>query len=180
METKTDNFLPQDYTAPVSGGNYMKIQQGENKIRIMSRPIIGWLDWKDKTPYRFRFNQKPDKAFSPDKPIKHFWAMLVWNYNDEAVQILEITQSTIQKAIQDLTRDEDWGAPYTYDIKIVRKGQDLKTEYSITPSPKKKVDDEIYRIALEKPCNLEALFKSEDPWIVTNVHTPLEISDLPF
>lgn len=173
------DFLPQDYTVPQGGGAYMKIQQGENKIRILSKPIIGWLDWKDKVPHRFRFNAKPEKPLDKG-PIKNFWAFIVWNYNEQAIQVLEITQATIQGAIQNLSRDSDWGAPYDYDIKITRKGQDLSTEYSITPVPKKAVDETIHKAAMDKPCYLDALFDGGDPWAVNGKSTPIEISDLPF
>lgn len=173
------DFLPENYEAPQGGGNYMKLQSGENKIRILSRPIIGWLDWKDKIPYRFRMNEKPDKPLG-DKPIKHFWAFIVWNYNQQCVRILEITQSTIQKSIQDLSRNEEWGAPYEYDLKITRKGEDLKTEYSVMPSPKRTLPEEIKEAALAKPCYLEALFQGADPWAVDDRSTELAFQGLPF
>ena len=32
--------------------------------------------------------------------IKHFWAFVVWNYNDNLIQILEITQATIQRGLK--------------------------------------------------------------------------------
>lgn len=123
-------------------------------------------------------DKKPEKPMG-DKPIRHFWAFIVWNYNDQAIQILEITQATIQSTIQNLYRDSDWGAPYGYDIKIVRKGQELNTEYSVTPAPKKAIDPEIHKLALEKPAYLDALFDGEDPWL-SQKQTPLEIDDLPF
>jgi len=173
----TDSFMPDGYELPQSGGNYMKFQDGENKIRILSKPIVGWLDWKDKTPYRFQMKQKPDKPLGKD-PIKHFWAVIVWNYNDQAVQILEITQQTIQAAIQNLSKDEDWGTPFAYDLKITKKGKSLETTYSVVPGQKKPVSDEIQKAALEKPCNLEALFTGADPWVVTDKQTELET--LPF
>lgn len=177
--TMNNDFLPQDYEAPQGGGHYMKLQDGENKFRILSRPIIGWLDWKDKTPYRFRMKEKPEKPLG-DKPIRHFWAFIVWNYAAQAVQILEITQSTIQKSIQDLSKDEEWGAPFEYDIKITRKGKDLNTEYSITPSPKKPLDDTIKKAALDKPCFLDALFENADPWVIGKESTELAFVGLPF
>lgn len=173
------NFLPQDYEAPQGASSYMKLQDGENKIRILSKPIIGWLDWKDKKPYRFRMNNRPEKPMG-DSPIKHFWAFIVWNYADQAIQILEITQATIQKSIQNLSKDDDWGAPFFYDLKISRKGKDLNTEYTVTPSPKKDLPDEIKKAALEKPANLEALFEGADPWVVTDKHTELAFEGLPF
>jgi hypothetical protein len=157
-----NDFLPEGYEQPESGGNYMKLQDGENKIRILSKPIVGWMDWKDKNP------------------IKHFWAFIVWNYNDQAIQVLEITQQTIQSAITNLNKDEDWGAPYEYDIKIVKKGKDMETKYSVTPSPKKPLTDQIKQAALDKPCYLDALFSGTDPWIVTTESTELSFVSLPF
>lgn len=172
-------FLPEGYEAPQGTGNYMKLQSGENKFRILSKPIIGWLDWKDNKPHRFRMKERPEKPMG-DKPIRHFWAFIVWNYNAEAIQILEITQATIQKALQDLTRNEDWGAPYEYDIKITRKGEDLKTEYSVMPCPKKPLSEEIKKAATDKPCYLDALFNGDDPWVVNGVVTELAFAGLPF
>lgn len=174
-----NDFLPEGYEAPQTGGNYMKLQDGENKIRILSKPIVGWLDWKDKKPYRFPMKAKPEKPLDKN-PIKHFWAFIVWNYNAQAIQILEITQQTIQTAIANLNKDEDWGPPFDYDLKINKKGKDLQTEYSVTPGQKKPIAPEIQKAALEKPCYLEALFSDADPWVVTDKQTELAFTDLPF
>ena len=175
-----NDFLPQNYEQPQSGANYMKFQKGDNKFRVLSRPIVGWIDWKDKVPYRFDMKSKPEKPMVEGVSVKHFWAFLVWNYSEGAVQILEVTQSTIQKTIGDLSKDEDWGAPFEYDLKVIRKGEGKETEYSITPSPKKVLSDEIKKAALDKPCNLDALYSGTDPWVITDKKTELAFSDLPF
>ena len=172
-------FLPENYEAPQGNAGYMKLQDGENRIRILSKPIIGWLDWKDKKPFRFRLKERPEKPLEKG-PIKHFWAFLVWNYASQNVQIMEITQATIQKHIQDLSKDDEWGAPFFYDLKITRKGKDLDTEYSVTPSPKKDLTDDIKKAALEKPANLEALYDGADPWMVTDKYTEYAFQSLPF
>lgn len=177
--SQSNDFLPVNYETPAGSANYMKLQKGENKFRILSKPIIGWLDWKDKIPYRFIMSEKPEKPLT-DRPIKHFWAFLVWNYQAQSVQILEITQVSIQKTIQDLSKDDEWGAPFFYDIKVTRKGEDLNTEYSVTPSPKKDLTDEIKKAALEKPAYLEALYEGADPWIITDKQTELAFTGLPF
>lgn len=173
------DFLPTDYSMPESGGHYMKLQDGENKIRILSKPIVGWLDWKDKKPYRFHMKNKPEKPLDKN-PIKHFWAFIVWNYNEQAIQILEITQQTIQTSIANLSKDEDWQSPFDYDLKISKKGRDLETKYSVVPLPKKPVTDEIKQAALDKPCYLDALFSGGDPWLVTDQQTELAFIGLPF
>ncbi len=139
-----NDFLPQDYEAPVSSAhNYFKFEKGENRFRILSKPIIGWLDWQDKKPLRFRFDKKPTAPIDPKKPIKHFWAFVVWNYKSEALQILEVTQSSIQGAIQSLTRDADWGSPFLYDIKVIKAGELLDTTYTVNPVPHKPVTKEV-------------------------------------
>lgn len=173
-----NDFLPQGYEAPQGNSSYAKLQDGDNKFRILSKPIVGWLGWENKVPHRFRMNDKPTKQF--DQPLKHFWAFIVWNYNEQAVQILELTQATVQKAIADLSKNDDWGAPFFYDIKITRKGKDLNTEYSVMPSPKKDLGEEIKKAALEKPAYLETLFDGGDPWTVTDKQTDLAFTDLPF
>jgi hypothetical protein len=159
-----NDFLPQGYEQPVSGGNYMKLKQGENKFRILSKPIIGWLDWKDKKPLRFRMKDKPKAPIDAAKPIKHFWAMVVWNYNDSQVQVFEITQSSIQTAVSALSNDSDWGSPLTYDIKIIRTGEKMETQYTVNPSPHKPLSNEIKEAYQTKRINLEALYEGADPF----------------
>jgi hypothetical protein len=158
------DFLPEDYEAPKTSGYYMKLQDGENRLRILSRPVLGWEDWKDKKPVRFKMNEKPETPFDPEKPIKHFWAMVVWNYNDSQIQILQINQAGIRKAIENLSKDGDWGAPYGYDIKIVRKGEKINTEYSVNPVPHKTLDSSIEKMFRDRPINLQALFMNADPF----------------
>lgn len=179
MQTENE-FLPEGYEAPVGGSGYMKLEDGENKFRILSKPIIGWLDWNDKKPLRWGLKFKPEKPIRPDKPIKHFWAMVVYNCIAKEVQILEITQSTIQQGIQSLINDEDWGAPYFYDLKIIRSGKEKDTKYVINPSPKKDLTEEQKKAALQKRVNLNALFKGEDPYAVVDNFTELYFESLPF
>lgn len=162
-QTQND-FLPEAYEIPKGESNYMKFDKGENKFRILSKPIIGWEDWKDKKPLRFFMSEKPEKAINPNQPIKHFWAMIVWNYTLNKIQILEITQKTIQGAIEQFAKDEDWGSPYGYDIKVIKTGDGMDTEYSVTPSPHKPVTDEMTTAYSAKPCYLQALYQGLDPF----------------
>ena len=158
------SFLPQDYQAPRSAGYYLKLQDGENRIRILSKPILGWEDWDNKKPIRYKMNDKPPKPVDPKVPLKHFWAFIVFNYKEEEIQILHLTQATIRKKIEDLYKDSDWGIPFAYDIKIFKSGEKMDTEYSVNPVPHKPVDSYILQCFKERPIYLEALFTSEDPF----------------
>ncbi len=161
-------FLPQDYKAPSGSNFYMKLQDGENKFRILSQPILGWEDWHEKKPIRFRFDDKPTKPFDPKKPVKHFWSMIVWNHTEEEIQILHLTQASIRASIEALCNDSDWGAPYFYDLKIIRKGEGLETEYMVNPLPHKKLSPHIIERFHERPINLDAMFDNQDPFSKEN------------
>jgi hypothetical protein len=159
------SFLPEKYESPKTSNYYLKLKEGENRIRILSKPILGWEDWTDdKKVFRFRMENKPEKSINPLKPIKHFWAFIVFNYNDEEIQIMNVTQATIRKKIEGLCKDSDWGEPFHYDIKIVKSGTEKNTEYVVNPTPHKPVDAYIVEMFREKPCYLEALFDNEDPF----------------
>ncbi len=160
------SFLPNGYEAPKLGNSYMKLVEGENRIRIMSRPVMGWEDWLDKKPVRFQMDKKPMKSYDPKKSVKHFWSFIVFNYKEEQIQIMHITQGTIRKSIEALCKDKDWGSPYAYDIKIMKSGDGMETEYAVNPVPHKAIDPYIITCFNEKRCNLEALFDNSDPFAI--------------
>lgn len=174
------DFLDNDYQAPQGSANYAKLQDGENRFRILAKPIIGWVGWSAGTPSRFTMKNRPDKNFDDNKPAKHFWDMLVWNYQTKSVQILEITQTLIQQALQTLARSEDWGNPYEYDIIITKSGKDKNTKYNVQPAKPKPLTDEIKKAALDKPVYLEALYTGADPFVVNGQQTELAFTNLPF
>jgi hypothetical protein len=95
---------------------------------------------------------------------KHFLAFAVWNYADNAVQILEVTQTTILGQFSDLIAKPDWGDPRGYDITVIRKGQALDTEYTVQASPHKALHPDIQAAFGEKKLKLEALFEGSDPF----------------
>lgn len=164
-------FLPPEYKAPKSSGFYMKFQEGENKFRILSRPILGWEDWQERTPVRYTFDDKPSVSYDPKKPVKHFWSMVVWNYGEEQIQILHITQASIRNAIETLSLDSDWGAPYFYDIKVIKRGEGKETEYSVVSLPHRPTAAHIRDAFNERRCNLNALFINQDPFAPNQKYT---------
>lgn len=162
-----DEFLPEGYEIPRSPGMYMKLEPGENRIRILSPVIIGWQDWTaDKKAMRFRKDQRPDKAAVPGQEIKHFWGMIVWNRKYKIIQCLEITQPGVQEAIKKLWHDPDWGSPKAYDIKIVKSGAGKQTKYTVTPAPKTdtSTETEIVAALLGIEITLDAVFTGGEPF----------------
>lgn len=181
------SFLPQDYQKPVTQSNYMKLQTGDNKIRILGSAIVGYIDWDNKKPVRTK--TRPTEFFDNEKPPKHFWAFPVWDYATKSVKILEVTQTTIQGAIYELSHDENWGDPKEYDITIKKTGEKMETEYSVVPIPPKPLHAEIARLFAEAKINLDALWTGGDPFANANYTAPVgdnsepteeDISSIPF
>lgn len=135
-----DDFLPTDYEVPATGGNYMKLRIGENRFRVLSSAIVGYLYWtKENKPVRSRslWDEIPEDARLEEgvfKP-KHFWAFLVYNYEAKKMQILEVTQNTIMTAITAYVRNPKWGDPKTYDMAITATGEGLSREYATIAEP---------------------------------------------
>jgi hypothetical protein len=175
--SKPSGFLPSDYTPPTKGNNYMRLKQGDNRFRIISEhPVIGHEYWNtDGKPVRLRTLptvepkdlRKNAGSGHWTQSIKHFWAFAVWNKEAELVQILQITQSSIQNGISALIRNEDWGHPNAYDITINREGESMETKYSIMPNPHKGLPEEALDLIEATPVRLEALFDGGDPFLDT-------------
>lgn len=170
----SNDFLPKGYEVPDKGGNYMKFHEGENRFRILCKPILGYESWETQADGSRKPLRRPlDKPFSTievedPETIKHFWAMAVWNYEDEKVQILEITQKGLQKKIMTYIRDEDYGSCLNYDLVVTREGKDLNTKYDVMAKIPKKIDEGIVAMYEGMKINLEALYEGADPFSDTS------------
>lgn len=165
----TKSYLPEGYEVPKTGGSgYMKFEQGDNKFRILSSVTMGWEYWTpDKKPKRSKemFKVVPlDADLHTGWPAKHFWAFIVWNFQTKQIEILEITQVTIQTALQSLINNDDWGDPREYSITVNRTGEKMETKYQVLPSPAKAVPADIAKAYEEKYVNMEALFTGGNPF----------------
>lgn len=160
-------FLPDGYESLKIEKPYWKMSQmkeGDNRLRIVSKPIAGWIDWKDGKPLRYRPGKQPSKSVDAAKPMRPFWCMHVWDYAREGLFILEMTQNSILKTLESLAKDPDWGDFVDYDIKIKKLGAGKDTKYSVTPLPHKTFSEAIQKAMKETPIRLEALYDGGDPW----------------
>lgn len=177
------NFLPKDYEAPVTEGNYYKLKKGENRFRILSPAIVGYEYWTlDKKPVRSKtpWEDRPANAKVNENGTfqKFFWAFVVWNYDAKKPQIMEITQKTIQDAIEAYWLNKKWGDPVGYDIVVTRTGDGLETVYTTIAEP----HSEAPKADISK-INLEALFAGADPFSGEKVESPdesLDPKNIPF
>lgn len=163
--------LPKDYTPPASSSQFAKIQDGQNRFRVLSDIVIGWEAWKDNKPTR---RPGAENTFKPEdadldrnnRPsIKHFWAMVVYSYNDKAIKVLEITQKTVMAALFNLEESEDWGDMKGYDITITKTGKGTDTSYAVLGVPPKPLAPEIAELYEKNKdsIDLNKLFSGEYP-----------------
>jgi hypothetical protein len=163
---REDTFLPAKYELPDSKSGYMKFKQGANTFRVLSSAIVGYESWVEEDGKRkpLRWKMGVSIPVEQGENAKHFWAFNVWNFDEKKVQILEITQKGIMKAIKALTSNEKWGDPKTYNIVVTRTGEGMETEYQVQPEPKEELDKGIQQFYKDLKINLEALFKGENPF----------------
>ena len=164
------SFLPSNYKVPQSGGNYLKLKSGDNRVRIMGNPLIGWV-YFNSSDKPVRSIEKPENMVNPKEreggtieAPKEFWAMPIWDYSDKTIKIAEITQKSIKEAIVDLHMSEFWGDPLKYDLNIKKSGEKLSTEYNVQPLPATPVPVEAENALIAKPIKLEALLTGGDPF----------------
>lgn len=162
----TNDFFPDsDYKIPVTS-NYLKLVEGENTFRVMSSAIIGYEYFTtENKPIRSR--DIPEEVVNIKKggKISHFWAFVIWNYKAERIQIMEVTQKTIQNQMKALIDNAKWGNPKKYDITISRKGTTMNdTEYTVLPNPHSDITDQMEQAYGKAKVDLDALFEGVDPF----------------
>jgi len=164
-----NTFLPEGAKEPKTKSAYtMPLAEGAHKLRVMSSAIIGYEGWSkegDKNvPVRYKVGEEP--RFGPDgKEPKYFWAFIVWNYDQERLQIMAITQKTIRTSFEAYVMNEAWGDPKTYDIVVTRKGMKLDdTEYTVVANPHSDTPAEVNQAYEESSIDLQAWREGEDPF----------------
>ena len=174
------DFLPEGYKTPEIPSNYMDLEVGKNAFRILSSAIVGYEWWVDagegrRKPKRVRTADEVPTAVKnatddQDK-AKHFWAFTVYNYKTKSIQVLELKQQTIMRAIEAFVKNTKWGDPKKYDIiieKVKTGAKDWDVEYNVIPEPPTPLDAGIAELAKQIPVDLNALYKGEDPFAVTD------------
>lgn len=162
------SFFPEQInTEAVS--RYTKLGKGKTKVRFFDKPMFGYETWLEidgkRTPKRFELDEEIKQSDMGPDGVKQFMAIKVYNYNEKAIQILQITQKTILKALKEYSENEDYGNPTGYDIEITKTGEGMKTAYSVIASPPKEVSEEVAKAAEETVVELDALLIGADPFL---------------
>ena len=178
--------------------NYFKIQDQELKrVRLLGTRADGFLI---RGLLTFDMNSKPmystlDKPFDPDQlgndkygkkqQIWEFWMVPIWNWDQGLVQLWEIRQKTIQKALFALTDpknvNKQWADWRNYDIEIFFNNKDAPmNKYRINPYPPSELSSEIMaHLKIVLPMiKMDDVFNGKDP--MENIkQEPLKMEEKP-
>lgn len=190
--------LPKEFKPTSAVSRYLRLENGQNKFRVLSEMVYGWEGWTTedgkKKPIRAKkFADLPDVVW--DTEPKEFLAMVVWDRKaaekksaaltseDKEInplKILELTQKSVQKTIFNYENNEDWGDCRNYDMTITKTGEGMDTRYTLMASPHKDVTQDIKKAFEEDKINLQALFTGENPFKNDGAEERIDPEDLPF
>lgn len=155
-------FNDNNYKMP-STDNYMKFKEGENTFRVLSSAIVGYEYFNtENKPVRSKLPFDETPGIKADGEVKHFWAFCVWNYSDERVQILQLTQKGIMTFMQNLIQNKRWGLPTEYDITVNRTGSGMNTEYTYMANPHSVLEDKVAEAWGKANIDLNELYTGGD------------------
>lgn len=161
-----------------SNSRFASLQEGRNIFRIIGTPLIGFtanVETPDGDKKKFSRNFSDfvgDKIVGKfSKSAVPFILFPVWDYQVNAVKLLEIKQKTIADGLQAKINDEKWGDPTRYDI-CITKEKGARTTYSVTPYPPEPLKQEIQDQIGGMVFDLEALFTGGDVFRSGPVQTP--------
>ena len=185
-----NDFLPKGTSIPKGESNYMRLSEAENKFRVLSSAVVGYELWVEGKPLRMRVNEftseqlaKADmnKFTGKRKTPQYFWSFVVYNYQTQKIEILEVTQVTVMRGIEDFLNDSDYGDPKTYDLTVIRDEAGDRVEYRVKAKPPKKLDEGITKAYEDMNINLNALFDGTNPFAENGKPkaTPLEDDNFP-
>lgn len=125
---------------------YMRLEDGSNRIRLVTKPFEYWVHRYKADEHDPGFGERimssyplygadplmDEKGMKP----KRRWLVGIIDRKTQSYKILDMSVSVF-KSIQSLSRDEDWGDPSQYDIDIkVDKEGGATGYYQVSPKPK--------------------------------------------
>ena len=143
--------IPKGTEIPKTAGAFLKkFDDGTTTIRVLTPFRIGFEGWKNDKPFRHEGqtcyitpDMVDDNKLTGKPNINFFWVALVWNYSLGCIQVMELTQKTIMKALQLLEDNPRWGDLLKYDVDITKTIEGDRTTYQVQGVPPAELDPSI-------------------------------------
>jgi len=161
------SFLPRGYELPKPTSAYVTLEEGDNRLRILSNAAIGWEAWIDGVAHRIEGEENKFDDDSVDMgdygpKLYHFWAFLVWNADLKKVQIWQVSQRSILSGLWNLLQQEEWGDPRNYGLIVTKTVTKKKTEYKVVGVPPKPLSEDIKAALASTTLSLDKVFAEQN------------------
>lgn len=158
-----------------SGNSFMKLTQGDNRIRIITPPYqfhVCWLQDVSGAKVKLRSALKNCPLIKRGEKIQTRWFIGVINRKTGNTEVLEIGAQVLT-GVRTLANEPDWGNPikkYDINIKRGRPGDNpLYHVVGIPPKPLTKEEEDLINVFLEN----NNLSKLTEPPTVEEVESKL-------
>ena len=145
MEYKYGELQDWDEAEIKTGSDFMKLVEGDNVVRIITKPYqftVAWITDPAGIPRKVRsaLGRNCPLVKRGDK-LQNRWYVGVIDRKDKKAKILEIS-SQITSAIKKFALDADCGDPRGYDVNISRGAPNSQPLYTVINKPKKPLTDD--------------------------------------
>lgn len=178
MSVKSVGKLDSWDSADVGNNDFMKIEEGDNIVRIVSSPYQFYSHWVDDVSgqnRKVRCALKDCPACGMGNEAKPHWFVAVLNRKTDKVCIAEIGPQ-IMKQIKSLTQQKNhkgvlmYGDPRTYDVNFKRGPKGSQPLYVVLPLEKEPLAD-------EEKTKIKSFMEKTDLQKMTEAPAPSEIRE---
>jgi len=127
---------------------FMRLEEGENVVRVMGRPFqfhVHWIQTSDNKKRKIvsasERNSLTDKLEDAGFKRQPKWIVKVLDRDGDQFKVMEIG-SQILNGIKALAQNNKWGDVRNYDLSIHRGPKGSQPLYTVTPNPKEKLGTE--------------------------------------
>ena len=114
------------------------------------------------------YTRRQNRDGTAPEPVKFAIAAPVYNFETEAVQIMQLTQKSIIRELDGISQMEDYANLLEHDFVLGKEGNGLNTEYSLRPVPRKKGSEKAiggaWSEAQESGFDIGRLLTGENPF----------------
>ena len=114
------------------------------------------------------FTRRMNREGTGPEPIKFALALPVYNFEAAQVQILQLSQKSIIRELDNISQMPDYDDLTAIDFILGKEGAGLNTEYKVTPVPRKKGADKDIAAAWEDSraagFDISRLLEGADPF----------------
>ena len=143
MGTKIIGKLESWDQADLGGSDYMNLDEGSNRVRVITSPYQFYSHWAVDSA---GVNRKVRCALdgcplcqAGEKAVAR-WVFGVINYKNNKPAIIEIGPQ-IYKQIHAFSKNPRWGDPRKFVIDIIRQPKGSQPLYCVTPEPKENLTE---------------------------------------